>query len=93
MGRKTCTTVLSWALGPGVKKKGVTEATGERDTFPDRREHGSEGACIDRRFVIGMNRIIDSQQASRCRWAMRNPCRDFIMLPGWPQQAELLATE
>lgn len=34
-----------------------------RGTFPNWREHGSERAGIDRRFVIGMNRIIDSHTA------------------------------
>lgn len=38
---------------------------GARGTRPNWCEHGSERAGIDRRFVIGMNRIIDSQQCSR----------------------------
>lgn len=38
---------------------------GARGTRPNWCEHVSERAGIDRRFVIGMNRIIDSQQCSR----------------------------
>lgn len=38
---------------------------GARGTRPNWCEHVSERAGIDRRFVIGMNRIIDYQQCSR----------------------------
>lgn len=70
-GRKICTIVLSWACWVRQRKTGaggMEMEMGARGTFPNWREHGSERAGIDRRFVIGMNRINDSQQCSRGPW-------------------------
>lgn len=67
-GREICTTMLNWTRRVRERKTGarrMATVRRARGTRPNWCEHGSERAGIDRRFVIGMNRIIDSQQCSR----------------------------